>query len=147
MIAMKPTRHTDWSVCRDEVERLRQSVDVLATVISGPKTNGNPKNDFEQAILIKAFVVHKFGIAPAGMTIKSREASIAWPRQVAMYLCREFTGLPLAQIGKLFGNRDHGTVLHATRLVSNRMATEKPVRAMIRELELAITGAKQLRKE
>ena len=51
------------------------------------------------------------------MTSKRRPQNIAFPRQIAMYLARELTKTSLSEIGEAFGGRDHGTVLHAHRLV------------------------------
>jgi chromosomal replication initiator protein len=59
------------------------------------------------------------------MTSKRRPASIAFPRQVAMYLARELTKASLNEIGDAFGGRDHGTVLHACKLVKRRMPGEQ----------------------
>ena len=47
------------------------------------------------------------------MKSKSGLQTIVFPRQVAAYLARELTGLPLVEIGKRFGGRDHTTILHA----------------------------------
>ena len=55
------------------------------------------------------------------MTSKRRPANIAFPRQIAMYLARELTKASLNEIGDAFGGRDHGTVLHACKLVKKRM--------------------------
>lgn len=48
-------------------------------------------------------------------------------RQIAMYLCRELTDLSLPKIGDLFGGRDHTTVMHANRKISNQMAEKRQV--------------------
>jgi chromosomal replication initiator protein len=50
---------------------------------------------------------------------KKRPANIAFPRQIAMYLCRLMTSRSLAEIGACFGGRDHGTVIHACKTVEN----------------------------
>jgi chromosomal replication initiation ATPase DnaA len=51
------------------------------------------------------------------MYSKKRPASIARPRQIAMYLAKELTQKSLPEIGELFGGRDHTTVLHAVRKI------------------------------
>ncbi|MGH2875647.1 MAG: helix-turn-helix domain-containing protein, partial [Solirubrobacteraceae bacterium] len=51
----------------------------------------------------------------------SRAAGVAWPRHVAIHLARELTGASLPKIGQAFGGRNHATVLHACRRVSQRM--------------------------
>ena len=50
---------------------------------------------------------------------KKRTQNIAFPRQVAMYLCRELADLSYPRIGELFGGRDHTTVIHAYEKISN----------------------------
>ena len=50
---------------------------------------------------------------------KKRTRTLAFPRQIAMYLCRELTDTSLPQIGELFGGRDHTTVIHAYEKISS----------------------------
>src|SRR5436305_1650906 len=65
---------------------------------------------------IQRRVAEHFDVRLADMTSKRRPASIAFPRQVAMYLARERTKASLNEIGDGFGGRDHGTVRHAGKL-------------------------------
>lgn len=58
-----------------------------------------------------------FDISLAGIMGDSRHQKFAWPRQVAMYLCRYQAGRSLTDIGKFLGDRDHTTILHGTREV------------------------------
>lgn len=58
-------------------------------------------------------VASHYDISLEGMKSKRRTRILAFPRQVAMYLCRQLTDLPLTEIGQAFGGRDHTTVLHA----------------------------------
>lgn len=55
---------------------------------------------------------------------KKRTQSIAYPRQVAMYLCREMADMSYPRIGELFGGRDHTTVIHAYEKISNKCKTD-----------------------
>jgi chromosomal replication initiator protein len=57
-------------------------------------------------------VAEGFGLRPDDLIARCRTKEVASPRQVAMYLARELTGVSLPQIGRAF-NRDHATVLHA----------------------------------
>jgi chromosomal replication initiator protein len=70
---------------------------------------------------IQKKVAEQFDVRLADMTSRRRPANIAFPRQVAMYLAREMTRSSLNEIGEAFGGRDHGTVLHAHRLVAERL--------------------------
>ena len=80
---------------------------------------------------IQRRVAEHFDVRVADMTSKRRPASIAFPRQVAMYLARELTKASLNEIGEAFGGRDHGTVLHACKLVKKRMVEQDNIRQTI----------------
>jgi chromosomal replication initiator protein len=55
-----------------------------------------------------------------------------------MYLARQFTRLPLEQIGAYFGGRDHSTVLHACRKVEQALAADAPLSQAVRELSAGL---------
>jgi chromosomal replication initiator protein len=80
---------------------------------------------------IQRRVAEHFDVRIADMTSKRRPANIAFPRQVAMYLARELTKASLNEIGDAFGGRDHGTVLHACKLVKRRMTEQDSLRQTI----------------
>ena len=84
---------------------------------------------------IQRRVAEHFDVRLADMTRKRRPQNIAFPRQIAMYLSRELTRASLAEIGDAFGGRDHGTVLHAHRLVKGRMGSEEKVRQVVAYLD------------
>jgi chromosomal replication initiator protein len=76
---------------------------------------------------IQKVVADHFDLRLADMTSNRRPQSIAFPRQVAMYFCRELTAHSLPTIGTAFG-RNHATVLHACRLVANRLKQDASFR-------------------
>ena len=84
---------------------------------------------------IQRRVAEHYDVRLADMTSKRRPANIAYPRQVAMYLARELTKTSLSEIGEAFGGRDHGTVLHAHRLVKDRIRSEEKTRQTVSFLE------------
>ena len=84
---------------------------------------------------IQKRVAEHYDIRFADMTSRRRPENIAFPRQIAMYLAREMTRKSLNSIGEAFGGRDHGTVLHACRLVRDRMEQQTDVRQAVRYLE------------
>jgi chromosomal replication initiator protein len=84
---------------------------------------------------IQKRVAEHFDIRLADMTSKRRPENIAFPRQVAMFLARQMTDTSLCAIGEAFGGRDHGTVLHACRLVKDRMEVDPNVRQVVSYLE------------
>ncbi|MBS4026170.1 MAG: chromosomal replication initiator protein DnaA [Clostridia bacterium] len=70
------------------------------------------------APLIQEIVAKYFGLKQEEMRAKKRTRTVAYPRQIAMYLCRELTDLSLPKIGGEFGGRDHTTVIHAYEKIS-----------------------------
>jgi len=84
---------------------------------------------------IQKRVAEHFDIRLADMASKRRPENIAFPRQVAMYLSRQMTESSLNTIGEAFGGRDHGTVMHACRLVKDRMEVDPNVRQVVSYLE------------
>lgn len=87
---------------------------------------------------IQKAVAEYFDIRLADMTSKRRPANIAFARQVAMYLTREMTASSLASIGDAFGGRDHGTVIHAVKTVTRKMAADDDVRRVVSHLKESI---------
>jgi chromosomal replication initiator protein len=85
--------------------------------------------------VIQKKVAEHYDIRLADMTSKRRPENIAFPRQIAMYLSRQMTESSLNTIGEAFGGRDHGTVLHACRLVKDRMEVDSNVRQVVNYLE------------
>jgi len=69
---------------------------------------------------------------------RRRNQEIANPRKIAMYLARELTALSLTDIGKAFGGRDHTTVLHAWRTVSEESSQNRELRNRLSELRQEI---------
>jgi chromosomal replication initiator protein len=80
---------------------------------------------------IQKRVADHYQIRHTDMTSKRRPNAIAFPRQIAMYLCRQLTRHSLQEIGEAFGGRDHGTVIHAIKTVENMMETDDSVRGSV----------------
>lgn len=90
----------------------------------------------EQELLINVDSIQKkvaeyFDIRVADMKSKKRPRSIAFPRQIAMYLTRELTNHSLPEIGEVFGGRDHTTVMHACKLVEEQVNSDFNVKRVI----------------
>lgn len=84
---------------------------------------------------IQKTVAEHFDVRLADMTSRRRPASIAFPRQVAMYLSRSLTKGSLMDIGDAFGGRDHGTVIHACKKVAERIDSESGLKEAIARIE------------
>ncbi len=83
---------------------------------------------------ILAAVSERFGVRPETLVGKRRTQAITLPRQVAMYLMRHLTELSLVEIGRVFGGRDHSTVIHACRQVAERIQSEESFRDKVNAL-------------
>ncbi len=84
--------------------------------------------------LIQHEVCRYFGISKGDLVGASRSKGFAYPRQVAMYLCRELTDESLPKIGRAFGGRDHSTVMHANSKISNLINSDRDVFNQIHEI-------------
>lgn len=84
--------------------------------------------------VIQEIVASYFKIKIEDLHAKKRTRSIAYPRQIAMYLCRELTDTSLPQIGNFFGGRDHTTVLHACDKISKEKVSDAKLSSILHEL-------------
>ena len=89
---------------------------------------------------IQKTVADYYKIKVADMYSKKRPASIARPRQIAMYLAKELTQKSLPEIGELFGGRDHTTVLHAVRKISLERQQATELNQQLHVLEQTLKG-------
>ncbi|MBO1004173.1 chromosomal replication initiator protein DnaA [Pseudogracilibacillus auburnensis] len=80
---------------------------------------------------IQEFIAEKYNVTVDEFLSKKRTKSIAYPRQIAMYLSRELTDLSLPKIGQEFGGRDHTTVIHAHKKISDMISTDHDLQAEI----------------
>ena len=89
---------------------------------------------------IQKTVADFYKMKVADMYSKRRPANIAMPRQVAMYLAKELTQKSLPDIGDLFGGRDHTTVLHAVRKISDLRGKQAELNHTLHVLEQTLKG-------
>lgn len=90
--------------------------------------------------VIKEKVSKIFSIKMEDFNSKKRTRAIAYPRQIAMYLCRELTDLSLPKIGEEFGGRDHTTVIHAHEKVTNDIKDNNDIKDKIEKIISDIKG-------
>jgi chromosomal replication initiator protein len=83
---------------------------------------------------IQHAVASYYGLALPQLISSSRAANVTWPRQVAIHLARALTNASLHAIGDAFGGRNHTTVLHACKRVSERMDIDQQAVHEIEEL-------------
>ncbi len=87
---------------------------------------------------IQEAVSDRFGLSVLELCSQKRSQSIAYPRQVAMYLSRELTDASLPKIGKEFGGRDHTTVIHATTKITRLISEDRSVYNLVQDLTARI---------
>jgi chromosomal replication initiator protein len=90
--------------------------------------------------LIKEVVSKSFNVKIEDFNSKKRTRAIAYPRQVAMYLCRELTDLSLPKIGDEFGGRDHTTVIHAYDKISTDVNNNSEFKRRLEDIAKEIKG-------
>ncbi|MEE1028963.1 MAG: chromosomal replication initiator protein DnaA [Agathobacter sp.] len=88
--------------------------------------------------LIIEVVSEHFHISVDQMISKNRSRDIAKPRQIAMYLCKNMTSSPLDAIGQLLGGRDHSTIIHGIRSVTDEYESNESTRDLIETIKKKI---------
>jgi chromosomal replication initiator protein len=91
---------------------------------TGPLARRNPAQPPTIAE-IQMTVADRFGLTVDQLISSSRAAKVNWPRQLAIQLARDLTGASLPAIGREFGGRNHATILHACKRVSDRLKTDQ----------------------
>ncbi len=89
---------------------------------------------------VQVVVAAHHSLTVAELISPARTARVAWPRQLAIHLARELTGASLQAIGEAFGGRNHGTVLHACKRVSERLAGDQYIADELHELSTEISS-------
>ncbi|MBP3614537.1 MAG: chromosomal replication initiator protein DnaA [Bacteroidaceae bacterium] len=82
-----------------------------------------------------------YGVEISAINTRSRKREVVLVRQVAMYLAKKYLDLSTAKIGLYIGNRDHATVLHACKTVTNLCETDKQFRGELSQIELQLQRA------
>ncbi len=90
------------------------------------------------AELIMHAVSNYYGLSIADLTGHGRRREITVPRQIAIYLTREMTGMSLPQIGTVFGGRDHTTVLHSCKTVESSIKSNATVNAVVEDIKQSL---------
>jgi chromosomal replication initiator protein len=90
---------------------------------------------------VQAIVAEHFTLTVGELTSASRAAHVSWPRQIAIHLARDLTGASLPAIGRAFGDRNHTTVMHACKRVSERMKNDQQAVDEITVLAQRAAGA------
>ena len=94
------------------------------------------------AQVIMQAVANYYSITVDDLIRPTRRREIAVPRQIAMYITRDLTNLSLPQIGQVFGNRDHTTVLHGCNQIANAIKNDPSMASVVNDLKEIIVDNK-----
>ncbi|WP_370235394.1 chromosomal replication initiator protein DnaA [Brevundimonas sp.] len=89
---------------------------------------------------IQKTVSEHFNLKQADLLSERRTRSVARPRQIAMYLCKQHTTRSYPDIGRRFGGRDHTTVLHGVRKIDSLLATDEQIARDVEALTRKLRG-------
>ena len=103
--------------------------EVLKDIISP-----NEKKIITPEYIISTVAEH-FDVSPEEIAGNKRNSKVVYPRQIAMYLCREMTDVPLKSIGKCLGNRDHTTIMHGCDKIEQELKSSENTRNTVEILK------------
>ena len=108
------------------------TAEALKDIIQSPKSKKITIQDIQKV------VGQYYSVRMEDFSAKKRTKSIAYPRQIAMYLSRELTDFSLPKIGEEFGGRDHTTVIHAHEKIANDIKSDPTFKQEVENLEKEI---------
>ena len=76
-------------------------------------------------------VADHFSLTPQEIYSKNRSKNIAYPRQIAMYMCRKYLNMSYVDIGKSIGDKDHSTVMHACKKIEEDLKTDSSLQNVL----------------
>jgi chromosomal replication initiator protein len=112
------------------------TVDLAREALGG--VLGNPIDRLLKPERIRDVVAAAWRVSPEGLQSKKRTKDLTVPRQVAMYLIKELFDLPLVEIGRLFGGRDHSTVIHSVDKVADDLQRDPELRRRVDEIRSSL---------
>ena len=85
-------------------------------------------------------VIKYYNLKLSDLQSKKRNQSIAFPRQICMYLARKHTRYSLEEIGGYFGGRDHTTILHGVRTIDRQMKNDRDVAQQVTQIDSTLVA-------
>ena len=95
------------------------------------------KNDIGK---VQKVVADYFKVSIEDLKSKKRNANIAFPRQIAMYLCRKHTEESFDRIGIEFGGKDHSTVMHSCKKLEQEMRVNQSIKEAIEKMDKELSN-------
>jgi len=133
-----------------QLEGALARVDAYATLVERPVTLALVRETLANFVPVRAGgltidrivgeVCLTFKVTRAELMSARRTARLAVPRQVAMYLCRRLTDVPLRTIGSGLGGRDHSTVVHALEVVERKLRADAALRETVAAVEARLSS-------
>lgn len=118
------------------LEKTAITMEIAAKELQNIITPDKPREITPQLII--EVVSEHFQISLAQMISKNRSNEIAKPRQIAMYLCKNMTDIPLDSIGALLGGRDHSTIIHGIKKIADEYESSEATRTLIETIKKKI---------
>lgn len=109
------------------------NIDMATEALKDIINSKNPKQITIDMIL--DIVSNYYNLRIEDFKSSKRTRNIAFPRQIAMYLCRKLTDISLPKIGEAFGGRDHSTVIHAYEKISDKLNNDENLQNAVNEIE------------
>jgi chromosomal replication initiator protein len=106
--------------------------------LGGAMKSGGPASDQLSPERVRQKVAEAWNTTSEALQSKKRTKDLTVPRQVAMFLTRELFEMPLVEIGRLFGGRDHSTVIHSITKVEEDMAADPGFRQRVDEIRSSL---------
>ena len=116
------------------------TIDLAHQVLQNLMRGGKEKVREVSVETVQKAVCKYFGIRVVDMTSKKRTQMVAFPRQVAMFLCRKIAGASYPMIGVRFGGKDHTTALYACSAIEKRLKNDEELRAILTRIENLVYG-------
>ena len=136
-----------------ELEGVFTKIIARASITHSPITielTENTINEFKAASekvlssdFIKETVAKYFNIDKDDLSSNKRSNEITFPRQIAMYLCREVANISYPKIGEDFGNRDHSTVMHACKKIEKEIKDKNNTKLIVESVKNIIINGEQ----
>lgn len=123
------------------LDAMSQSQGCPITIQMAKETLGAPPGRRVMIPTILERVAERFNVKVSDLQGKKRAKTFTLPRHVSMYLARQMTAHSLEQIGAYFGGRDHTTVIHASRAVSEMVENDPEFRVLVEETASEVKNA------
>ena len=94
------------------------------------------------AEMIMQTVSDYYSVTLSELVGPTRKREVTVPRQVAIYLTREMTGMSLPQIGEVFGGRDHTTIMHSCKVMENAINKDSSMKNLVNTVKNRVQNAR-----